>query len=314
MIDRSRRPAAVAAAVLAAGAARWTVVHRRSPAVRAWRPGGGARRTAGPLSVRVAGGGDRTAVLLHGITASGDVFGASWDPLAADHRMLVPDLLGFGRSMDERRTDFSLADHLDALDEMLTALDVNHAASLTIVGHSLGALVGLHWASRCERVGAVAAFSAPLYRDAVEADERLRAMGPMERLLALESPASEAACAWMCRHRRVTEWITVALEPRWPVVIARYGVHHTWRSYLGAMNGVIRAGRWDAPLRALDGAGVPVLLAEGARDRVPVPGRAVKLADTYANIRLVIHPTADHELPITHPGWCLHQVQAARGD
>jgi len=82
------------------------------------------------------------------------------------------------------------------------------------------------------------------------------------------------------------------------------GVRHTWLSYLAAMNGVIRHAGWEGALHDLEAAGVPVLLANGARDPVPVPGRAAELADGHPNVEAVEHPTADHELPISDPAWC----------
>ncbi len=258
----------------------------------------------GRLSVRAFGSGDRVMVLLHGITASGDIFGAGWDPLGAEGQVVIPDILGFGRSMDETASDFSLEAHLGALEAMLAGLGLNERP-LTLVGHSLGGLLALHWAARSPQVEKVVALCAPLYASAVEADERIAGMGWLERVFALEGRAAETMCAWMCRHRTSAAWLMVALEPQWPVIIARYGVRHTWASYLGAMNGVIRRGRWEKPLQQLEARNVPVVLADGARDRVPVPGRAADLAARHANVRRVIHPTADHELPITHPGWSL---------
>jgi pimeloyl-ACP methyl ester carboxylesterase len=61
-------------------------------------------------------------VLLHGLPASGDTFGAAYDRLATSAQLVVPDLLGFARSQDPSRTDFSLQAHLDALDAMLADL------------------------------------------------------------------------------------------------------------------------------------------------------------------------------------------------
>lgn len=289
-------------AVGALGAA-WTMNHWRAPAVRAWRPGAGERRQAGPLSVRAFGHGEQVIVLLHGITASGDIFGAGWDVLAASARVVVPDLLGFGRSMDEQRIDFSLDAHLDALDQALAALDVGKAPT-SICGHSLGGLLALHWSARRKNVRSVLAVCAPLYANSVEADERIRAMGWMERLFALQSTTTEKMCAWMCDHRGVAQWVTVALEPQWPLPIARAGVRHTWPSYLGAMNGVIRRGGWESALAKLEARRVPVILADGALDSVPVPNRSASLAAEHTNVHAVIHPEADHGLPIVYPAWC----------
>ncbi|MGI8513418.1 MAG: alpha/beta fold hydrolase [Solirubrobacteraceae bacterium] len=246
-------------------------------------------------------------MLLHGLTASGDTFGARYDRLAMQGQLLIPDLLGFGRSMDERRSDFSLEAHLDALDRMIES-SAPGESKITVAGHSLGGLLALHWAARRSDVVRVVCFSAPLYHSSSEADARIRGMGWMERLFALEGPLAKAACAWMCRHRGTAQWVTVALEPRWPVPIARMGVRHTWLSYLGAMNGVIRHGGWESALQDLEAAGVPVLLANGARDPVPVPGRAAGLALRHGNLEAVEHPTADHDLPISHPVWCVRAL------
>jgi pimeloyl-ACP methyl ester carboxylesterase len=87
--------------------------------VRAWRPGAGSRRQAGPLTVRTTGTGDRVVVLLDGLPASGDTFGAGFDPLVQHGQLVIPDLLGLGRSQDTERSDFSLQEHLAALDAML---------------------------------------------------------------------------------------------------------------------------------------------------------------------------------------------------
>lgn len=51
----------------------------------------------------------------------------------------------------------------------------------------------------------------------------------------------------------------------------------------------------------LAGAGIPVTLAVGATDPVPVPGRAAELARTWPSIRHLLRPHADHGRP--SPSW-----------
>lgn len=302
--SRGRHWTAPAGLALVAASVRWLVSHRRSPAVRSWRPGGGVRRVAGGLSVRTAGHGDRVLVLLHGLTASGDFFGARYDQLADDRQLVIPDLLGFGRSLDDRGDGYSLTAQLAALDRMAQELQLD-GRPMTLAGHSFGGLLAVHWAARRADVVRVVCFSAPLYAGAEEADARMAAMGPVERLFAPQGIVPKAICGLMCRQRAIAQWIAVALEPRWPVTITRMVVRHSWASYTGAMNSVIRAGGWEASLGALEAAGVPVLLADGARDPVPVPGRASELAARHRNIALATHAGAGHQLPITHPGWCV---------
>lgn len=161
----------------------WFVRHRRAPAVRRWRPGGGRHERLGVLSARTAGGGAGAVVLLHGLVGSGDFFGADYDRLADKRRLLVPDLLGFGRSLDRQRRNHSLAAHLSALDEMLVAAGLAHAP-LAVGGHSMGGVLALHWAaSRADQVHEVVTWGAPLYRGRAEARQRIAAMACWRRSL-----------------------------------------------------------------------------------------------------------------------------------
>ncbi|MBA3339245.1 MAG: hypothetical protein H0T54_05795 [Geodermatophilaceae bacterium] len=70
------------------------------------------------------------------------------------------------------------------------------------------------------------------------------------------------------------------------------------------MDGLIRSDGWRKALDHLDRADIPVSLVAGARDPVPVAGRAQKLADSHPNITVVVHPDGDHGLPMTDPTWC----------
>jgi pimeloyl-ACP methyl ester carboxylesterase len=89
------------------------------------------------LHVRVAGSGDPVLVLLHGL----GVNGAVWEPFVAHldgwpGRIVIPDLRGHGRSP-----------HADAYTAATHAADV--AALVTeerdvyVIGHSMGAMIGL---------------------------------------------------------------------------------------------------------------------------------------------------------------------------
>jgi len=298
----------VASWSLGAGVGAWLLRHVTAPAVRVWRPGGGARQRAGLLSVRVAGTGRDAVVLLHGLSGSGDAFGAAYDSLATGGRLVVPDLLGFGRSMDMERQAFGLAPHLEALDRMADTLGLD-AGRLIVAGHSLGGLLALEWAARQpERIERVVTWGAPLYRNPAEARRHIEALGSMARLFALEGPRARRACAWMCEHRRAASWVAVLLHPELPVAIARQGVRHTWPAYLGGMNGVILRGGWEDAVHRLDAAGIPIVLAAGRRDRVPVAGLAEELGERYPCVRVLGHPGAGHDLPLTDPDWCVRTL------
>jgi len=279
--SRPRSPrhwAGIVAAALGGSAAWWAARHAASAAVRTWQPGTGPRHRAGPLAVRTFGAGERCVVLLHGLTGSGDYFGAAFDPVGTRARVVVPDLLGFGGSLDTARSGFTTSDHLEALDLMLDQLGLADAP-LTVAGHSMGAVLALHWAARRgSQTRSVVAWSAPLYTGRTEGTVRVRGLGATAALFGTDRRGARAVCAWMCAHRVSAAWLAVAMHPQMPAAISRQGVLHTWLSYLGGLDDFVLAGGWAAPLAALDDAGVPVLLASGAQDPVPVPGRAEDLA------------------------------------
>ncbi len=281
----------------------WWLRHQRSAAVRFFAPGAGDVMRAGPLRVRVFGTGETVILLLHGIIASGDTFGATYDDLGRSARVVVPDLLGFGASMDTAGPCDAAA-HVAALDAALGALDLDQQPT-TVVGHSMGGVLAIRWAAtHPDRTRAVLTFGAPLYRTRDEADQRMGAMGPMAALLAGTGRVAEAVCAWTCRHRGIASWLAVGSAPDVPVSIARGGVNHTWASYSDSLDSLVRDGGWAPALETLAERGTRVVIAEGARDPVPVPGRAGLLARQLASVRYEIHEYADHLLPLSDPGWC----------
>lgn len=306
-MDRRRHLLAGTAAVTGLGLA-WLGRHRSSPAVRGWAaPVAGSYTTTGSLQVRVAGRGDQAVVLLHGLVASGDSWGRGYDRLADGHRLIVPDLLGFGGSLDTARGDFARDAHLEALDDLATQLGLD-GRPLIIVGHSMGAVLGLSWAARRPETARVVCFGAPLYDCADEAISHIAAMGTLERLFALEGPLAHSTCRWMCAHREAAAILAVLLKLEWPVQLARQGVLHTWPAYLGGLRGIIMAARWRDALAELDRRGIDVVLAAGDPDPVPVPGRATALTQQFGCVRAVGHPTAGHDLPISYPAWCMRQI------
>ena len=302
MGSRRINAAQIGTALLAASI--WPALHFQSGRVRRWRRGAGAPRRAGRLGVRMFGKGNPVLVLLPGIAASQAYFGAAYDRLGDVATVVVIDPLGFGSSMDANlSTDaFTLQEHLAAVTEALQALNLA-GRPLHVAGHSMGASLAIQWAAASKGdIRTVAAFDAPLFRTRTEMDERVRHMGWFEALLST-GPIAHALCAWMCRHRCAASVLAVALNPRMPVAIAKDGVKHTWPSYIQSFATLVAADTWTGAIAALSCRGVPVLLADGDMDPVPVPGRARALATEFSTVTTRTHH-GGHDLPLASPGWC----------
>lgn len=84
-------------------------------------------------------------VLLHGIPTWGFLWSGLLPALALSHRVLIPDLLGYGFSDKRDGFDRSIAWQAEVIDAWLERLDVAHA---TVVGHDLGGGVAQHLALR----------------------------------------------------------------------------------------------------------------------------------------------------------------------
>jgi len=73
-------------------------------------------------------------VLVHGVGGDADQWAFVYGPLAAKHRIIALDLLGFGRS-DKPSIDYCVEGYVEFLDRFLTKLGVDRAA---LLGHSFG--------------------------------------------------------------------------------------------------------------------------------------------------------------------------------
>lgn len=300
----------VAGLALGAGAiaAGWFATRAASPAVRAWRPGEGHVRVAGALGVRVFGQGEPVVLLLPGIAATQQFYGAAFDRLGEQATVVVVDPLGFGDSMvhGTAAESVSLATHVAALDAALDDLGLGDRPTVA-VGHSMGASLALHWAATASTVRGVVAFGAPLYRSRAEADERVAGMGWFEALMA-GGPIAERTCAWVCENRDQAASLAVALNPDLPPAIARAGVQHTWEAYRRSFDALVAGQSWEGALARLAERGIPVRLVDGDRDPVPVPGRARELAARFESVHAA-QLTGRHDLPLARPAGCVAIIE-----
>ena len=84
-------------------------------------------------------------MLLHGQPTWGYIFRHFIPPLAATHRVIVPDHMGFGKSETPPDRDYTLRTHVENLTALIEALDLR---DITLVMQDWGGPIGVGYAVR----------------------------------------------------------------------------------------------------------------------------------------------------------------------
>lgn len=209
--------------------------------------------------------------------------------LARDHRVLIPDFRGHGRS--------SVADApwqiADLANDLVRVLDQAKVERITLLGFSMGGMAAVDFALRhADRLEALA-----LVGTSAGAEEMLRVAeirtlvgvirvaGP-PRFLAREAARATFSAGFRKANR---------------AVVAR------WESAVQSMTGpaLIHALRAVASrpslMDRLEEISVPTVVMTGSRDRVVKPRWAPMMQRRLRHSRLITYPGAGHALPIERP-------------
>ena len=207
------------------------------------------------------GGDGPPLVLVHGLGGTIENWRALAPPLAARHRVLVPDLPGHGHS-----APLPEARDVDALAEaVLGIVDAEEAGRAVWIGHSLGGVVGLRAAVlRPDAVrGLVLAAAAGIGSGTRAAEVTLAVLG-VARPGRLIAPYRHAWAHSRLGRRAAFGWWGVAdpdcLEPELAEAFLEGPAHHTDMRQAG------RALLVSDPRTELDRVTCPCLCLWGARD------------------------------------------------
>ncbi|MEO5949972.1 MAG: alpha/beta hydrolase [Candidatus Saccharimonadales bacterium] len=111
-------------------------------------------------------------VLLHGYMASSRYWAQVSDTLAQSHRVISIDLLGFGKSPKPGCSRYDYDAHMASINATLDSIGIDEP--FTLVGHSMGALVSLRYASiHPLKVSKLLLTNMPIFLDAKLAREEI---------------------------------------------------------------------------------------------------------------------------------------------
>ncbi len=206
-------------------------------------------------------------VLIHGFPTSGHLWNNLTALLPPGRRIVVPDLLGHGRSDHPAHADLSLAGHASRLRRLLDELGVSRAA---LVGHHAGALIaGLAAIAEPERFTHLAMLN-PIAGDAVLSGTLavLRAFLPIARLV---PPGMLQARI----HREISRWYNDPSRARVSVdmYLRTLAAPNRWPSFMRQLRALETSESMECT-RALATLNKPVAIVAGSDDPA-VPATAV---------------------------------------
>ena len=246
-----------------------------------------------------------SALLVHGLGASGHSFVRCWEAIAnvgARRRVLVPDLPGFGDS-DKRRYRYTIPFWAERL---LRLLDARGVERTDVVGHSMGAQIalwlGLHHPDRLRRLVLVSPAGIERFN------------GPQRSIL-----QAAVTAGWVRRQRprQVRSQIAMAFyrmppEAEW-IVKRRLALHGPeLDGYAHAFAAGVRAMLAAPVIDRLRELRLRTLVVMGQDDAL-VPNRLFRphgsaayvgrrAAGAIEGARLVMLPRTGHLVPFERPG------------
>jgi pimeloyl-ACP methyl ester carboxylesterase len=253
------------------------------------------------IAYRVCGDQGPVVVLLHGVADTGRSWDTCLSHLAIDGSrgaltVVVPDLLGHGLSA-RPRTDYSVGAHANILRDLLDEL--GHTR-VTLIGHSLGGGVAMHFAyqfpGRCEALMLVASgglggeISAALRAAALPGSElvlRLLTATGIRRGVGVVAAALAHAPIALPDVVDSAEVLRVYLSL--DSTAARSGFLLTLRAVIDPFGQRVSAVNW-LPAAAR----VPTMIVWGGRDPIIPVQHAQRAHELISGSQLVIFPEAGH--------------------
>ncbi len=246
--------------------------------------------TTGPLVACLPGLGLTTRYWEHRVA-----------PLPDSYRVLLIDLLGFGRS-PKPWTTYTVDRHVAALRGVLA-----DAGPLTLVGHSVGAALAVAYAARYpDDIAGLALLGLPYFESAEAARRFLGARSTLDRWVLTNVLFAAVACV-MTRH--LARRLLPRLLPDEPPEVVEDYVQHTWRSATSTVQEVIYRYDLAADADRLPRR-LPVALIHGELDATAPVAGVRELARRYPEWRLDTLPAGDHQILVHHREWCLAKIAA----
>lgn len=230
-----------------------------------------------PLYSEKIGKNRKNIVLLHGLMGSGRYWNQIVEPLSQKFTLLIPDWLGFGRS-PWPNIDYTADEQVKALSE---TIDSNlQMQKINLVGHSMGALLSLHYAAQNkERIEKIILISPPLMTDKKDFKDQEKIYPMMEGVISFNPIVAPLLC-------HLHESLGPLIVPLFrffssdlPREVSEDAALHIWKSAQGSLKNVVLGESLEQLLQKT--AGIPTLILIGDHDIHAHVGTIKILAEKY---------------------------------
>jgi len=237
-------------------------------------------------------------LFLHGITGSRRYWQRKVRPLARVHRLILPDLIGFGLS-PKPHLEYTIDVFRDSVRTLVEERGLA-ARPLAIVGHSLGGLIALNYAARYgDHVSRMVVLSLPRFSDPVTAHAIFWRGSPHYRRLLDEHSLAET----LAQMKRTGIEITLRYLLRFPWTVLIDSHKFTFKSLTSTLEHCLLNYQVDGILPSVPP--IPTLLIHGEQDSVAPLSHVLPIPAAYPFMRLHTIRGTGHHLFLTHTRQCL---------
>lgn len=244
------------------------------------------------------GRGDPPVVLLHAFPLTARMWEPQLEAFAPSHRIVAPDLLGFGGSdVPAARSAYSVDVWADQVATLFTALGLERAV---VVGLSMGGYVAFAFLRR--RPEALAGLLLADTRAGADTDEIRSRREQQQKLL-------EAAGHPLDLADRLLDPLVGTTSSRREEVLAAAKELLAVNRAEGVIGGLEALKNRPDSTGDLARIGVPTTVVVGDQDQLSPPDVARAMAGAIANARLVVVPDAGHLTNLENPAAFNHALE-----
>lgn len=205
-----------------------------------------------PLFVSVSEPGEEIVIFIHGLTGSHRYWNQIRESLPKKYQIVAVDLLGFGRS-PWPRIDYTLEQHLVALDQTLNQF-VGSGKKVSLVGHSMGALLALQYFRRHpEALDKIILLAPPLYESRADLMQRLQKSSIFVAAMSADPFVSSVLCHLHEILGPLSVFIFRPFMKSLPPEVVEDVTLHTWQSFNGSLKNIVATDKFDELIQNLPG-------------------------------------------------------------